>query len=351
MMRTEDAPAAAVSATAMAAVRATRCMRNLRSRYFTPAGLPYIKARMRRTSVFFAVLLALVCARSSLQGQGASAPLTGPKGLDFDTFRTKVQPIFLATRGEHARCYACHSQGTPLRLQELSPGALSPARRQRVGESAVPVARAGGAGQAGGAGRQAGPPPASSWHAEPAKVFDNLYFVGMTEYSAWALTTSQGIILLDAIFDYSVEDEVVNGLKTLGLNPADIKYVLVSHAHTDHIGGAKYLQEHFNARVVMSKEDWDFADRTIPERIRPKRDIEAKDGDTLTLGDTTITMHLTPGHTPGTVSSIYKVTDHGKPHTVATWGGTTLQGNIVDAARPYIASAARSRDRVKNPRA
>ena len=123
MMRTEDAPAAAVSATAMAAVRATRCMRNLRSRYFTPAGLPYIKARMRRTSVFFAVLLALVCARSSLQGQGASAPLTGPKGLDFDTFRTKVQPIFLATRGEHARCYACHSQGTPLRLQELSPGA------------------------------------------------------------------------------------------------------------------------------------------------------------------------------------------------------------------------------------
>jgi hypothetical protein len=78
---------------------------------------------MRRTSVFFAVLLALVCARSSLQGQGASAPLTGPKGLDFDTFRTKVQPIFLATRGEHARCYACHSQGTPLRLQELSPGA------------------------------------------------------------------------------------------------------------------------------------------------------------------------------------------------------------------------------------
>ena len=78
---------------------------------------------MRRTSVFLAVLLALVCARSTLQGQGASTPLTGPKGLDFDTFRTKVQPIFLATRGEHARCYACHSQGTPLRLQELSPGA------------------------------------------------------------------------------------------------------------------------------------------------------------------------------------------------------------------------------------
>ena len=51
----------------------------------------------------------------------------------------------------------------------------------------------------------------------------------MTEYSAWAITTSQGIILIDAIYDYSVEDEVVGGLKKLGLNPADIKYVLVSH--------------------------------------------------------------------------------------------------------------------------
>lgn len=78
---------------------------------------------MRRTSFLLAVLLALVCTRSTLQGQGASTPLTGPKGLDFETFRTKVQPIFLATRGEHARCYACHSQGTPLRLQELSEGA------------------------------------------------------------------------------------------------------------------------------------------------------------------------------------------------------------------------------------
>ena len=78
---------------------------------------------MRRTSLFLAVLLALVCTRSTLQGQGTSTPLTGPKGLDFETFRSKVEPIFLATRGEHARCYACHSQGTPLRLQELSPGA------------------------------------------------------------------------------------------------------------------------------------------------------------------------------------------------------------------------------------
>jgi metallo-beta-lactamase class B len=200
----------------------------------------------------------------------------------------------------------------------------------------------------GGGGRQAGPPPASSWHADPVKVFDNLYFVGMTEYSAWALTTSQGIIVIDAIYDYSVEDEVVNGLKTLGLNPADIKYVLVSHAHTDHIGGAKYLQDHFGARVVMSKEDWDVADRSIPERIRPKRDIEMKDGDKLTLGDTTITMYLTPGHTPGTISGIYQVKDRGMTHTVATWGGTAFNfAPKPENFLPYIRSAERYRDVVK----
>ena len=225
------------------------------------------------------------------------------------------------------------------------------ALQQRVCESAIPApvraAEAGRVAGAGGGGRQAGPPPASRWHAEPAKVFDNLYFVGMTEYSAWALTTSQGIIVIDAIFDYSVEDEVVNGLKKLGLNPADIKYALISHAHTDHIGGAKYLQDHFGAKIVMSKEDWDFADRTVPERIRPKRDVEAKDGDTLTLGETTITLHLTPGHTPGTISSIYQVKDRGRTHTVATWGGTTIQGGKPETYLAYIGSADRYRDIVK----
>ena len=80
---------------------------------------------MRRTCLFLAILLALVCARPSLQGQGTAAPAMGPRGLDFETFRTRVQPIFLAKRGDHARCYACHSQGTPLRLQELSPGATT----------------------------------------------------------------------------------------------------------------------------------------------------------------------------------------------------------------------------------
>jgi hypothetical protein len=80
---------------------------------------------MRPALRILAVLLAVVWASSIVRGQAAPTPTARPKALDFETFRTKIQPIFLAKRGEHARCYSCHSQGTPLRLQELSPGATA----------------------------------------------------------------------------------------------------------------------------------------------------------------------------------------------------------------------------------
>src|SRR5262245_50945651 len=170
--------------------------------------------------------------------------------------------------------------------------------------------------------RRTGPPERSTWHAEPAKVFDNLYFVGQTEYSAWAVTTSEGIIIIDTIFDYSVEDEVVGGLKKLGLDPNTIKYVIVSHGHGDHSGGAKFLQDRFNARVILSATDWDLLDKS--NGSRPRRDMVATDGMKLTLGDTTLTLYLTPGHTLGTISTLIPVKDHGTPHLVAEWGGTAF---------------------------
>ena len=111
--------------------------------------------------------------------------------------------------------------------------------------------------------RAPGAPARETWYAKPVKVFDNLYFVGQTEYSAWAVTTSDGIIIIDPIFDYSVEDEVVAGLKSFGLDPNTIKYVLVSHAHYDHVGGASYLQDRFNAKVIMSDADWTLLEGTM----------------------------------------------------------------------------------------
>ena len=203
----------------------------------------------------------------------------------------------------------------------------------RICAEAVPPATpaAGRAGR-GNAPRPPGPPPRETWHAEPVKVFDNLYFLGQTEYSVWAVTTSAGVILIDSIFDYSVDDEVVGGMKKLGLDPATIKYVIVSHGHSDHSGGAKYLQDRFNAKVLLGAEDWDLLDRS--NGTKPKRDVVATDGQKLTLGDTTITIYKTPGHTLGTVSTLFPVKDHGTPHVAASWGGTAF--NWMGNPAPYI---------------
>ena len=180
-----------------------------------------------------------------------------------------------------------------------------------------------------------GPPPRSAWHVAPAKVFDNLYYLGQSEYSAWAVTTSDGIIVVDALFDYSVEDEIVNGLTTLGLDPKTIKYALISHGHSDHVGGAKRLQD-LGARVILSEADWDLIARNTQAWPKPRRDMVATDGQKLTLGDTTLTMYLTPGHTPGTISTLIPVRDQGRPHVAAEWGGTGFNFTLTpDKPRRY----------------
>jgi len=197
---------------------------------------------------------------------------------------------------------------------------------------AVPGPRGGGGGQ-----RQ-GPPDRSTWYAEPVKVFDNLYFVGQTEYSVWAVTTSEGIIVIDTIYDYSAEEEIAGGLKKLGLDPANIKYAIVSHAHPDHHGGAKFLQDRYGARVIMSAADWDMIGRT--NGTKPKRDMTATDGQKFTLGDTTLTLYITPGHTPGTISALIPVKDNGRLHLAALWGGTGLNADR-ESLQSYIRSAQR----------
>ncbi|MEQ1774385.1 MAG: MBL fold metallo-hydrolase [Burkholderiales bacterium] len=169
-------------------------------------------------------------------------------------------------------------------------------------------------------------PPRSSWYADPAKVFDNLYFVGGRVHSAWILATREGLILLDTLYPYNSEELIIGGMKKLGLDPKDIKYLIVSHAHQDHIGGAEMIQTRYKPRVVMSGPDWDLVEK-VPNRFKtmaPKRDIVATDGMKITLGETTVTIWFTPGHTAGTTSFTFQVLDRGRPLNVAYSGGTAL---------------------------
>ena len=170
--------------------------------------------------------------------------------------------------------------------------------------------------------RQETVPPRSQWYQEPRQIFDNLYWVGNLRNNAWVIKTSAGLIVLDTLFHYTVEAEIVDGIKKLGMNPRDIKYVLITHGHGDHDEGAKILQD-LGAHIVMGAPDWDLMLNGTPlPGGNPKRDMVATDGQKLTLGDTTIAIYLTPGHTDGTLSFTFPVKDHGMTRVIAYSGGT-----------------------------
>ena len=205
------------------------------------------------------------------------------------------------------------------------------------------------AGRAGGAARGAGPAPTpdrSNWYASPYKIFDNLYWLGTRQHSSWALRTSEGLVILDTNFAWATQPEIVDGLKTLALDPRQIKYVVISHAHGDHDQGAAELQKQFGAKVVMGAPDWESTlqrPATAAGGV-PTRDIVVgHDGMKLTVGDTTIDIVSTPGHTPGTLSYVFPVKDQGRTVMVAYSGGTLTGAFGTNGARwdEYIESQKR----------
>jgi len=184
----------------------------------------------------------------------------------------------------------------------------------------------------------------------PGQAFDNLYFVGATWVSAWVLQTSQGLVLIDALNNAKEAEALIEGgMRKLGLDPAQIKYIVVTHGHGDHYGGAQMLARKYGARVVASAIDWDMMGSTLEFNSAvwdapPARDMAVTDGQTLTLGDTAITFYLTPGHTLGTLSPVFDVKDKGRPHKALLWGGTSFNfGRDMGRLDSYIAQTERLR--------
>ena len=211
-----------------------------------------------------------------------------------------------------------------------------------------------GAGPGGGAaGARAGGPPATpdraAWYASPYQVFDNLYWLGTRQHSSWALRTSAGLMIIDTNFAWATQPEIIDGLTALKLDPRDIKYVFISHAHGDHDQGAAELQRLSGAKIVMGGADWEATLKrpaTAPGGVpaRGSGDVTVgSEGTKITLGDTTVTVVPTPGHTPGTLSYVFPVKDQGKTVMIAYSGGTLTGGFGADGARwdEYIASQKR----------
>src|SRR6201993_1899105 len=178
----------------------------------------------------------------------------------------------------------------------------------------------------------------------PMQVMDDLYFLGNYWTSAWAVKTSKGIVVIDALDNADeAQHYIEDGLKKLKLDPTDIKYVIVSHAHGDHYGGANYLKKKFKAKIVMSDIDWKVFDdpKFDPKRIPlfddpPKRDMAVKDGDTVKLGNTEFKLYVVPGHTLGTLATVFTVHYKGKAYRAVDWGGTAYNfGPLADRLQIY----------------
>ena len=138
--------------------------------------------------------------------------------------------------------------------------------------------------------------------------------------------------MIDSGRDYSAPTLITEGLKKLGEDPTQIKYLIITHAHSDRYWGAEYVQDTYHAHVILSEADWHGIEiSTDPDDVKPTKDMVATDGMKLTLGDTTLTMYLTPGHTPGTISVLVPLKDGNQKHLGAVWGGinATLYGHGV----------------------
>jgi len=170
---------------------------------------------------------------------------------------------------------------------------------------------------------------------KPTKVFENLYCIGSKSVVTWVLKTSSGLILIDSMWDNTDAEFIIEGMKELGLNPTDIKYILLTHGHGDHYGGAQYIKEKYNAKIFLSKIDTEYMHTAVTPANGPRSpkctvDIFLEDGVPVILGDTIITPVATHGHTPGCMSFIYPVMQDGKSLMAGQWGGTGLPRDIND---------------------
>jgi len=146
--------------------------------------------------------------------------------------------------------------------------------------------------------------------------------------TVYAITTSDGIVLIDSGYADQLESVLLPQMQKLGLDPAKVKYIFLGHGHGDHFGGTKYFQDKYGTRLLLSNADWDMLDKPnakgkLPAGA-PKRDMVAIDQQPITVGDFKITPVLIPGHTPGSLGYIFAVKDGGKTHIVGLYGGTVL---------------------------
>ena len=190
---------------------------------------------------------------------------------------------------------------------------------------------------------------------QPSKIFDDVYVIGNQGTIATVIRTSAGLLMIDSLGGDQTETQLLPGFQKLGLDPAQVKIILIGHGHGDHFGGARYFQDHYASKVYIAAADWDLMERPAPAGKKgpaaplPKRDQVLVEGQTVTLGDFKVTPVAVPGHTTGSMGFIFPVKDHGKTYMAAIYAGTVLTPGIVsdEGLQTYLKSVAHFKEETK----
>lgn len=173
------------------------------------------------------------------------------------------------------------------------------------------------------------------WEAyvEPFPMAPGVWFIGGNDWVAcYLIETTEGLILIDTAM-HETAYLMLENIRKLGYVPTDIKKILLTHAHIDHVGGARTMKELSGAKIYLGKRDLEFLhERKDLLLVDPRYtcgefepDHLYEDGVPVTLGNISIRTYSTPGHTPGCTSMLFDVTDKdGRVLTCGIHGGVGL---------------------------
>lgn len=201
-------------------------------------------------------------------------------------------------------------------------------------------------------------------YVKPFRIYGNLYYVGDSWVCVHLIDTGAGLLMLDA-GNSGAQAMLVQSIWEMGFNPADVKWIILSHGHVDHFGAAGFFQRMFGTKIYLGAPDARMFRQTpyfsmIQESgncmdTLADIDVEIEDGDFYRFGNVEVKFRLVPGHTKGCIACFFEVTDGVEKKRAGYYGGfgfNTLQKDFLlqlgdtdfDMRKVYLDSLKKVRD-------
>ena len=179
-------------------------------------------------------------------------------------------------------------------------------------------------------------------YVKPFQIYGNLYYVGDSWVCVHIVDTGEGLLMFDA-GNCGAQAVLIQSIWEMGFNPADVKWIILSHGHVDHFGAVNFFKNMFGTKIYMGEPDVQMF-REHPELTMIQEsgncmdtlfhvDVAVKEGDIRTFGNTTVEFYLVPGHTKGCIVCFFDITDGKERKRAGYYGGfgfNTLQSDYLN---------------------